>query len=1050
MKSGMKKGALKIGAGGALACLEITAVVAGFILLVAGFLIWRLTTGPVDVGFARPYIEQALHDPVSGHSVSLGRVVVEWPDLNGPLLLELDQVTLNKQGRAVLSVENVNLGLSMRHLMIGRVEPVNIILTGPSLQLVRTETNAIRLTLEDAIPEEETEAGESNPLMNIIKDLSLPEGAMDRRSPIDNLQSLEIRRARMVVEDYQMGVTWYLSPLDMTFARDGKGLMVTASVSVPGRMGQDSRIQADLIYSRDSQDFLASVHVQDFDPRVFSRKVEGLEWLNDHDALINGTIALGFDSNFTINTASVSLSSENGSIALPDVYEKPLPFEALLLEVVYDKQNNLVDIRDMTIRTQGVALSVSAPIKLQDAGLTAPVTISIPEMPQSQIAAFWPMSLRGDGAEIWLAQKLSKGHFSGLQARFDLSVLKNGDSRSIDIENIVSDFTFAAMDIDYRPPLSPITAASGKGHFENDTLTIDIAGASLASMAVPSARATVSRVIEGGGTAAIEVNLDGPLQTVFRYIAPEPIGVTEEKLGLKIDGVKGQAKLAVHVSFPTIRNLLAEQVVVKAEGSLSDVLLPDVVKTLDLSGGPFALKIAEGAAELGGAGKLDGRAVRFSWKEFVNPDGKPFISRITADLVADPPLRSAMGIGLEDWIDGTFPVDVTYTEYPDRAEADVKTDLSTGTLTIAPFEYIKPPGTAGSANCTVLFKNGFVQEVRGLAVETPELHLKDARFTFDRSGGETALREGTIPSFVLGENNLKLDLETGQSGLLKINVSGSFLDASPFLDDKRKTEPRDGPPLMISANVARMRTYPDRTVDTVKMYLDMSRAGDINQFEMDAVAGQGAIYLRLKPDSQGIMAVRLEADDAGAALRAFNMYENVRGGKLALNGAAANARDSKILRGTAELTDFNVVNAPVLAQLLNIISLTGIQQLLGGEGIYFSRLESDFTWHIRQQGDKYMVQNGRTSGSSVGLTFDGAIDKSTGQIAMEGTIVPVSLINEIVKGIPLIGDILTGGGGGIIAATYRIDGPIKKPDVSVNPLSVLAPGILRKMLFEGE
>ena len=52
---------------------------------------------------------------------------------------------------------------------------------------------------------------------------------------------------------------------------------------------------------------------------------------------------------------------------------------------------------------------------------------------------------------------------------------------------------------------------------------------------------------------------------------------------------------------------------------------------------------------------------------------------------------------------------------------------------------------------------------------------------------------------------------------------------------------------------------------------------------------------------------------------------------------------------------------------------------------------------------------------------------------------------------PLLGKILTGGEGeGMFAALYRVEGPMDDTRVSVNPLAVLAPGILRQLftIFE--
>ena len=66
---------------------------------------------------------------------------------------------------------------------------------------------------------------------------------------------------------------------------------------------------------------------------------------------------------------------------------------------------------------------------------------------------------------------------------------------------------------------------------------------------------------------------------------------------------------------------------------------------------------------------------------------------------------------------------------------------------------------------------------------------------------------------------------------------------------------------------------------------------------------------------------------------------------------------------------------------------------------------------------------------------------------MTGTIVPAYTINSLLGNIPLLGRVFTGSeGSGIFAATYKIEGPVDDPSVSVNPLSMLAPGFLRNLV----
>jgi hypothetical protein len=88
------------------------------------------------------------------------------------------------------------------------------------------------------------------------------------------------------------------------------------------------------------------------------------------------------------------------------------------------------------------------------------------------------------------------------------------------------------------------------------------------------------------------------------------------------------------------------------------------------------------------------------------------------------------------------------------------------------------------------------------------------------------------------------------------------------------------------------------------------------------------------------------------------------------------------------------------------------------------------------------------SGPSVGSTFAGTVFDSHGNMAISGTFLPAYGINRIFGEIPLLGQVLGNGrGGGLIGITYRLSGPAGSPELEVNPLSIVAPGIFRS-IFE--
>lgn len=339
-----------------------------------------------------------------------------------------------------------------------------------------------------------------------------------------------------------------------------------------------------------------------------------------------------------------------------------------------------------------------------------------------------------------------------------------------------------------------------------------------------------------------------------------------------------------------------------------------------------------------------------------------------------------------------------------------------------------------------------------LNVTTPDLKVEKGRLVFERTkDGGAHLRRGEIARARLTETDVALQLEQVQGGPIMVKANGAFLDARPFLaKDKNNPDERyQGPGIQATVNVARMRTHPSRMIEKVKLYSFINNQGDMAQFDLDALVGNGPLTIRLGP-ANGKMAIQLDAADAGAVLRAFDIYENAQGGQMRIYGEQVPEQNKSrmLLRGSGEMTNFRVTNAPALARVVGALSLTGMAELLQGQGISFSRLQSDFDWVITRRGDAYYLRNGRTSGSSIGLTFEGKIDKREDIMDVGGTVVPVTFVNDFISAIPLLGDLLTGGEGALIAATYSMKGTVKTPSVMVNPLSALTPGILRRIFFE--
>ena len=65
---------------------------------------------------------------------------------------------------------------------------------------------------------------------------------------------------------------------------------------------------------------------------------------------------------------------------------------------------------------------------------------------------------------------------------------------------------------------------------------------------------------------------------------------------------------------------------------------------------------------------------------------------------------------------------------------------------------------------------------------------------------------------------------------------------------------------------------------------------------------------------------------------------------------------------------------------------------------------------------------------------------------LEGVLIPAYAINAILNKIPVLGKIITGvDGEGIIGFNYKVAGSYKNPEYTINPFSILTPGIVRNI-----
>jgi uncharacterized protein YhdP len=442
------------------------------------------------------------------------------------------------------------------------------------------------------------------------------------------------------------------------------------------------------------------------------------------------------------------------------------------------------------------------------------------------------------------------------------------------------------------------------------------------------------------------------------------------------------------------------------------------------------------------------------------------VTRIDAKVPAlTAAARAELGVETRPYLDGPVGLDVTYRSFRGaRSSVRLSGDLTPARVALESADWVKPSGSTGALDATLLLEDGApvaLEELQASATARDGARLQLDGGTARLSDGGRRFEQARLARVRLGRNDLSdLFLARTATGWTA-EIGGGVLDLAPYLTDALAGTRGDGgargdaPSLQLQRSQLR-RVYfaQDRYVENVSL---SARRGADGWWRQVAIKGEAPARFARKDgagDGQarpfdldygtgsqgGPRRLSIQAADSGAMLRALNIYDSIEGGTMRVTGTARGRAPTSPLDAEVRITDFRLVDAPTMARILTLGSFTGIRNVMQGEGIGFESLTG-----------KVVFDRGRLTsellhayGPALGVTVQGAVDLAGEQIDMNGVVVPAASTNRILGNIPVLGRLLTGGEGeGLFAVSYAVTGPLDAPEVSVNPLSALAPGFLR-------
>jgi hypothetical protein len=1012
--------------------LEIVGVAIGGLLVIAAIAIWRLSTAPVEAHVIQPYLEQAVNDAHLGFAVRFTDVKMEWHRFRPVLGVHFQGVSVTGEGgEKVGAFKDGTLGLSTRDLIFGRVSVLTVDIRQPEITIVRDKAD--NFSLHIGSPQTTGQDTDFGAMLKAFVEQPNDGG------PFGRLHRVHLVDGRVLVDDQKLGQTWVAPDVDIDLGRSiaETTARVDISLDLSHRM---ARLAGEARYAHADGKTILSLNVSDFDAATAAPFAQILAPMAALAVPVGGQVHAVIDRSGNLISGDADLNGEQGRLVLPAYYPDPLAIRSMGLKAHFVNAPQQLVLDRMSIDLGDALLAVTGTAKFNGPAVAVDARADVTGLPLARFGAVWPHGM-AQGGRDWVTTHIPDGIIKSGSVHI-AAAGRPDDPDSFHTTTVEGAFDYTGMEVHYFPTLPPVRAIAGHATFDAARMDLGMESGMLGDLAVSKGLASITGLDKNEQAIDIGLGIQGAVKSLLTILDMKPLGYAHD-LGLAPESVGGRVNARLNFAFPLIKSLLFSQIALGAKGTLDGVAATGVVGPRDVTDGALSIVVDKKGMTMDGGARLSGVPVAFNWRESFLVSDK-VRSRISFHAEPDDADRVALAILPPDpvVIKGRIPIkgDVAI----DRSHTttlDATADIKAADIAIEKFGLHKAAGDAGTADLSFVFEGDALRQI-------PRLRIASTGMNMAGSMGlavDGTLQHAVISRYTDPRNDFALtaDTDPGNPHSYAIGIKGTQFDVAPLLAGKSSGQPPTYTPrIALTVALDHVLTGPQAKLDNIGGTLTLS-GGRLDKADIKAVAG-GPLTLTYLPSGGGI-ALHLAAADAGAALTGLGLTRGVRGGTLKIDGTTDPGPGPWLTSGTLDIRNFRLTDAPIAAKLVNAVSPTGFVDLLSGQGLGVDRLNAD----IDYLDGKITFRNGRSAGA-LGISFEGDVDMARDRIALKGTVVPADAFNRIVAAIPLIGDALTGGNrGGFIGWTYSVSGAPNDPQVSVNPLSMFAPGFLRNLFFLG-
>jgi hypothetical protein len=671
------------------------------------------------------------------------------------------------------------------------------------------------------------------------------------------------------------------------------------------------------------------------------------------------------------------------------------------------------------------------------------VTLTADALAADDLAAYWPPGLLVQTRD-WVTGNITAG--TARDAKFTIGLSAPKTLAGLSLQSAAGSFTGSGLSIDWIPHAPLITGVAGTLTLtDDDDIDIKADTGTLAGLSLAGGTMHITGLMRPTQVGNFNLPVSGKVADALALLNAPPLNLLKTAPPQLLTAT-GFLTGTVAATMPLRGDVTLPQVDLRVATALTEVTVATPVDGVDLTGGALSVTATGHDLQVNGAASLAGQNAAIA-TTVTFAAGPPVIDFTLAGNAGNALLQQfgiAADAGDADGIAGTVPFSVHVAQTSDgKNSATLRADLTPSAIFVPALGWSKKAGAAGHVNVQAALNGETLAGITSIDATAPALDIQAVA-----DPGHTGR---------LNFSDLKIGASAGQGSITapatatkpwQVAFSGKTLDitailnpppAKPAKPPARSAKPPSGP---LWAAQLRFQTFvlAGHGAPALRdlVFAGTGQGDTVLTANASAAGPAGGVTVAVAPAAGKLhpQTVQVHTGDGGFLLRALGAYSNIAGGTLDLT---ATARDDGT-HGTANFQKFRLLQAPGFTKVLETMTIYGAAAAASGPGLEFDHLVAPFAivQHV------LTLKGARAYSSSLGFTASGTIDLVSGDTNLSTTIVPAYAINALPGKIPVVGKLFSAEqGGGLFAIRAKISGKLTAPDVTVNPLSALTPGVLR-------